>query len=156
MSTKTISRECFSSEDDQQVVPKDVMETSTDDGSITASQERQAMNVYIPLNDCLNCRVELSRCEVNDEVRHLRSVISASASNGASEDQEDDLFTEETDVTEREEEKSTWSWQDYFDQYEAAYASCQQEEEDFRVAYYDENDFDPAIFLNASIYWLPR
>ena len=50
------------------MVPADVVETSTDDESITASQESQAMNVYIPLNDCLNCRVELSRCEVSNEV----------------------------------------------------------------------------------------
>lgn len=60
--------EYSSPEDDHQVVPTDVLETSTDDESITASQECQAMNVYISLTDCLNCRVELSRCEVSDEV----------------------------------------------------------------------------------------
>ena len=64
-----------------------------------------------------------------------RSIFrSISSTNDAPEDSAEDLFTEETDVTERKEEQSTWSWQEYFDQYEAAYASCQQEEEDFRIA----------------------
>lgn len=52
-----IIMECYSLVDDQQVVPKDVVDTSADDGSITASQERQMMGVYIPLDDCLNCLV---------------------------------------------------------------------------------------------------
>lgn len=151
-----IIMECYSLVDDQQVVPKDVVDTSADDGSITASQERQMMDVYIPLDDCLKCRVELSRCEVSDEVRHLSSLINqfGSKMNDAAKDQEEDLFSEEKAST--DEKEATWSWQDYFDQYEAAYPSCQQEEEDFHHAYYDENDFDPAIFLNASLYWIPR
>lgn len=66
-----------------------------------------------------------------------------------------DMF-EEKEVDENEQKDSTWSWQEYFDEYEAAYACCRQEEEDFRIAYYDENDFDPALFINASLDWIPR
>ena len=44
-----------------------------------------------------------------------------------------------------------WSWEEYFDLLSAGYASCEQEEKDFSLAYYDENDPDPAIFLNANL-----
>ena len=64
---------------DEQSAPVDAMEkltlaTTTDDRSVTASQEMQAMNVIIPLHDCLNCRVALPRCQVKHETRKCHSV----------------------------------------------------------------------------------
>ena len=48
-------------------------------------------------------------------------------------------------------EVETINWKEYFDLFAAAYPSCSQEEEDFSIAFYDENDFDPAIYLNAGL-----
>ena len=64
---------------DEQLVPVDAMEklmlaTTTDDRSVTASQEMQAMNVIIPLHDCLNCRVALPRCQVKNRIRSYYSI----------------------------------------------------------------------------------
>jgi hypothetical protein len=51
-----------------------------------------------------------------------------------------------------DQEVETINWKEYFDLFAAAYPSCpQQEEEDFSIAFYDENDFDPAIYLNAGL-----
>ena len=53
-----------SSENDPENMPLDSPSIETDPESITASQEAQAMNVFIPLWDCFDCRVELIRCQV--------------------------------------------------------------------------------------------
>lgn len=55
-----------------------------------------------------------------------------------------------------ESEESTWSWKEYFNLFTAAYPSSQEEELECTIAVYDENDFDPAIFLNANMDWIPR
>ena len=69
----------------------------------------------------------------------------------------DDLFADLTNFCGEDDEKlETINWQEYFDQLSAAYPSCSQEEEDFSIAFYDENDFDPAIYLNADMSWIPR
>lgn len=59
-------------------------------------------------------------------------------------------------IENKQEEESPWSWEEYLDLYSAAYPSCQREEDEFYLAYYDEMDFDPALFLNASFPWIPR
>jgi hypothetical protein len=59
-------------------------------------------------------------------------------------------------LCEEDEKIETVNWQEYFDLLSAAYPSCSQEEEDFSIAFYDENDFDPAIYLNADMSWIPR
>lgn len=45
----------------------------------------------------------------------------------------------------------------YFEAIAAVFASPQKDEEEnhFNIAMYDENDFDPAIFLNANAPWVP-
>lgn len=63
---------------------------------------------------------------------------------------------EEEEEEKEKEEESPWSWEEYLDLYSAAYPSCQQEEDEFHLAYYDETDFDPALFLNAGMPWIPR
>ena len=50
-----------------------------------------------------------------------------------------------------ERDDSAWNWDEYFGLLTAVYASCHQEQEDFNLAYYDETDFDPALFLNANL-----
>lgn len=114
----------------QQDMSKD--DLSDDDASITSDQETELINVIIPLDDCLDCHVQLTHCQV--------------------------IEIDEEDVDESEE--STWSWEDYFNLFTAAYPSSQEdevaEEVECTIAVYDENDFDPAIFLNANMYWIPR
>ena len=58
--------------DDQQCVPINDMESSIvstmfDDESITTSQEYQVANAFVSLDDCFDCHVELSRCQVKNE-----------------------------------------------------------------------------------------
>ena len=48
-------------------------------------------------------------------------------------------------------DEEPWSWDKRVDLLISAYASCRQEEEDFWLAFLDEDDFDPAIFLNANL-----
>lgn len=47
----------------------------TDHESITASQKVPAMNVFVPLLDCLDCRVELSRYQVRSELDRDRTCL---------------------------------------------------------------------------------
>ena len=48
-----------------------------------------------------------------------------------------------------EDEVDILSWKEYVDLLSAAYPSCREEEEEFSTAFYDENDFDPAIFFEC-------
>jgi len=51
-------------DDDLQLVPNDD-DDDDDDEAITASQEAQLMNVIIPLDDCLDCHVQSTHCQVS-------------------------------------------------------------------------------------------
>ena len=61
-----MSKEDLSDDD-----PEWVSNDDDDDASITSDQEAQLMNVIIPLDDCLDCHVQLTYCQVslqNDKV----------------------------------------------------------------------------------------
>lgn len=102
--------ELFHSDDDQQLVPTNDMNTSSTDESM-------------PLDDCFNCHVELSRCEIRDMEESLVDNTSE-----ADKEPEPDMFSEASHTADKDED-STGSWQEDFNLFSAAYPSSQEEEE---------------------------
>ncbi|CAF2794336.1 unnamed protein product [Rotaria sp. Silwood2] len=102
------------------------------DGDISVNGDIEDLEADVPLCDCFNCHVILSRCEIDEPSKPC-----------------DDLFADLTNLCEEDQNGESTNWKEYFDLLLASYPSCSQEEEDFSIAFYDENDFDPAIYLNA-------